>query len=349
MSSEEPTIKELSVSRQTQKALENAGILYIKDVLLYSPTRLAEITGLSKETCERILDKAIEYLNKKRKTFMTLEELEKEEKQKQFMSTGSYSLNRLLHGGWAVGEVTELAGPYGSGKSQASFTALAIAFLEPLSRSEIEQVLSGETEDSQAGRKRKAKKKEVHWGLNTGDISAVIVDAERTFSVSRFRKILSRFELDEKEVLKRIIISRPENAWDQKKIIESLVGVVRENNVKLVVVDSLTKLPRADFSGQGELYMRQRLILDMVEKLRRIALNYGVVVLVTNQVVATPGTLYGRGYKPIGGHILAHTVDTRLLLTRLSDPYRKVLILDSSWLPPGECKIKITDQGITDA
>ena len=344
--SKEPTIHDLKLSRHTMNALESAGIYYIKDLLLYSPTRLAEITGLSKDTCERILDKAIEFLDQHRKRFLTLTELEKIEEEKTFMSTGAHSLNRLLQGGWRVGEVTELAGPYASGKSQACFTALATVFLPPISKKEIREILFG---DNQTRGKGSGKAKETHWGLNDGDISAVIIDSERTFSVHRFRKIIRRFKLDEKEVMKRVIISRPENAWDQKRIIESLIGVVRENNVKLIVVDSLTKLPRADFSGQGELYTRQRLILDMVEKLRRIAINYRTVVIVTNQVVATPGVLYGRGFKPIGGHILAHTVDTRLLLTRATDPYRKIIILDSSWLPPGECKIKITEEGIADA
>ncbi|MCR8433404.1 MAG: hypothetical protein QXH55_03330 [Candidatus Korarchaeota archaeon] len=341
--SKEYTVHELKLQKQTLAALESAGIYYIKDILLYSPTRLAEITGLSKETCEKILDKAIEFLDQHRKRFMPIAELEKTSEKKRFMSTGAHALNRLLQGGWCVGEVTELAGPYGSGKSQACFTALATVFLPSMSQKEIQEILQ-ETEQGEA---RKGNQKE-HWGLNDGDISAVIIDSERTFSVNRFKKIIKRFNLDEKEVMKRIIISRPENAWDQKRIIESLVSVVRENNAKLVVVDSLTKLPRADFSGQGELYARQRLILDMAEKLRRIAINYEAVVLVTNQVVASVGTI-GLGFKPTGGHVLGHTVDTRLLLVRATDPYRRVSIMDSSWLPPGECKIKITDEGIADA
>ena len=291
---------------------------------------------------------------------MTLEEFEKEKGERKFISTGSYSLNRILEGGWCVGEVTELAGPYATGKSQAVYTALATVFLPPLNPKEIRNILFGVEESAKSGeaeghtestkKTRKRKMKQVHWGLNSsGDISAVIVDAERTFDVNRFKKILDRFGLDYRDILKRVFITRPESAWDQRKVIEGLVKVVRENYVKLVIVDSLTKLPRADFSGQGELYARQRLILDMVEKLRRIAVNYNIVVLITNQVVATPSVLYGRGYKPIGGHVLAHTVDTRLLMVRLNDPYRKVMVLDSSWLPPGECKIRISEQGIMDA
>ena len=354
----EPTIRMLKgLRKDVRDALEAIGIYYIKDLLLYSPNRLSELTGISKERCEKILDMAIAYLDEQRKKIMTLEEFQKVRGERIFISTGSHSLNRILHGGWSVGEVTELAGPYATGKSQAVYTALATVFLPPISKNEINEVLYGGEEEKEEGeaekstrRTRKKKVKEIHWGLNSGDnISAVIVDAERTFDINRFKKILKRFELEEREILKRIFITRPESAWDQRKVIEGLVKVVRENNVKLVVVDSLTKLPRADFSGQGELYARQRLIFDMVEKLRRIAVNYRIVVLITNQVVATPSVLYGRGYKPIGGHVLAHTVDTRLLMVRLNDPYRKVMILDSSWLPPAECKIRISEEGIMDA
>ena len=120
----EPTIKELKgIRKDTREALESIGIYYIKDLLLYSPSRLSELTGISKERCEKILDMAIEYLDQQRKKIMTLEEFEKTRGERRFISTGAYTLNRILGGGWCVGEVTELAGPYATGKSQAVYTA----------------------------------------------------------------------------------------------------------------------------------------------------------------------------------------------------------------------------------
>jgi len=257
------------------------------------------------------------------------------------MSTGAYSLNRILRGGWCVGEVTEIAGEYASGKSQTVYTALAIAFLPPMDTEKIRELLFGGEE------KRKKKREKVHYGLNEGDMTVLLIDAERTFNWERFRKIVERFNLDKDHVKERFYIYRPRNSWELKAEIDRLHRFVKNNNTKLVVVDSLTKLPRADFSGVGQLYERQRLILEMAEKLRRIAQTYELVVLITNQVVATPGAL-GLGYKPVGGHVLGHTVDTRLLLIR-SGELRKVRILDSSWLPPDECKIRITEGGIDDA
>ena len=197
----------------------------------------------------------------------------------------------------------------------------------------------------EGGRKRK-KRSLRHYGLNDGDVNVLLIDAERTFNWQRFATILKRFDLSLDEVADHFYIYRPRNSWELKGEVDRLYRVVKKNRIKLVAIDSITKLPRADFSGVGQLYERQRLILEMIEKLRRIAQTYNIVVLVTNQVVAVPGA-FGLGYRPVGGHVLGHTVDTRLLLVK-SGEHRKAIILDSSWLPPGECKIKITDGGIDD-
>jgi len=42
------------IGSTTKKKLVNAGILYIKDVLMFSPTRLSELTGMSEETTEKL-------------------------------------------------------------------------------------------------------------------------------------------------------------------------------------------------------------------------------------------------------------------------------------------------------
>ncbi len=322
------TIDELKdISAHSRKKLKNAGILYLKDLLIFTPKRLAEFAGMSEELAEKIINKALDFLEKKEKEefwFKKAGELEeKEEKHRIFLHTGARALDEILGGGWAAGEVTELAGEYRSGKSQTCFTAIATAFLPP-----------------------------EEGGLNDGDIGVVIIDSENTFSVKRMEKIFQRFDIDPKFAKERIHVGRPKNSIHQLRMIEKLIKYVKEWNVKLIIVDSLTKHPRADFSGRKELYDRQRIILSMVEKLRRMAISYNIVVLTTNQVVAVPNAApyKGRTIAPIGGHVLAHNVDTRLMLFVVSEKKntRKARIIDSSWLPPGEAYIKITDAGITD-
>jgi len=324
MSKNEPTINDLtSVSERTKRKLKSAGIYFLKDLMLFHPLRLAEMLKMTEETANKIYEEALTILenyNKIEYGFVKISELEEEEKNKVFLHTGSKALDKILNGGWASGEVTELAGEYATGKSQTCYTAIGSVFLPP-----------------------------DEGGLNSDDdIGVAVIDTENTFTLRRMIPIFKRFNIDPKKTEDKIWVARPKNTYHQLKAIERLVQIVKDLNVKLIIVDSLTKLPRVDFTGRGQLYDRQRIIISMVEKLRRLALMYNIIVLVTNQVVAVPDVVYGRKYEPVGGHVLAHNVDTRLLLSRSSENIRKVRIIDSSWLPPADTKIAITEAGITD-
>ncbi len=324
MADKEPTIDNLtSISSRTKKKLRDAGIFFLKDLMLFHPLRLVEMLGISEETANKIYEEALRILEEYDRIeygFVKLSELEEREKEKVFLHTGSKNLDNILMGGWSSGEVTELAGEYATGKSQTCYTAIGTVFLPP--------------EDG---------------GLNTEEnIGVAVLDTENTFSFQRMIPIFRRFDIDPAQAKERIWVARPKNTYHQLKAIEKLVKIVKDLNVRLIIVDSLTKLPRADFTGRGQLYDRQRIIISMIEKLRRLALMYNLVILVTNQVVAVPDVRFGRKYEPVGGHVLAHNVDTRLLMSRGSKNIRNVKIIDSSWLPPAETKIAITDAGITD-
>jgi DNA repair protein RAD51 len=52
------------------------------------------------------------------------------------------------------------------------------------------------------------------------------------------------------------------------------------------VVDSATALYRTDFSGRGELSARQMHLAKFMRSLLRLCDEFGVAVVITNQVVA---------------------------------------------------------------
>ena len=307
----------------TKRKLISAGIIYIKDVLMFSPARLAELTGISEETAEKVIKNAIKYLEKKEAGFSFIEASKIDDKIEvgKFLHTGSKKFDKILGGGYASKTITELCGEYRSGKTQCCLTATVTAFLPP----------------DQGGLCDESPSK----------MTVVFIDTEQTFTKKRILEIAKRFELKE-NILDSILVGRPLSAYHQMQMINDLVKLVKRRNVKLVIVDSLTRLPRADFEGRGELYARQRLILAMVEKLKRLAQLYDIVVIITNQVMSRPDMFFGGHAVPIGGHVLAHNVDTRVMLIVKKDPIRVARIVDSAWLPPAECEIRITSQGITD-
>lgn len=88
-----------------------------------------------------------------------------------------------------------------------------------------------------------------------------------------------------------------------------------------------------------------------MRNLQRIADEFGVAVVVSNQVVATPdASMFTKDpLKPIGGNIMAHASTTRLRLRKGRGENRICKIYDSPTLPEGEAQFAITEQGIADS
>lgn len=85
--------------------------------------------------------------------------------------------------------------------------------------------------------------------------------------------------------------------------------------------------------------------------LQRMADEFGIAVVMTNQVVAQVdgGAMFaGPTQKPIGGNIIAHASTTRLSLKKGRGESRICKIYDSPCLPEGEACFAITNEGIDD-
>ena len=84
------------------------------------------------------------------------------------------------------------------------------------------------------------------------------------------------------------------------------------------MVDSATALYRSDYTGRAELSDRQIHLGQFLRQLTRLAEEFGVAVVITNQVVANPdGMSFSKdNTKPIGGNIIAHASTTRLKLRK---------------------------------
>jgi meiotic recombination protein DMC1 len=58
---------------------------------------------------------------------------------------------------------------------------------------------------------------------------------------------------------------------------------------QLLVVDSLMGLFRVDYQGRGELSERQQKVGALMARLNKLADEFNIAVVVTNQVMADPG------------------------------------------------------------
>lgn len=88
-------------------------------------------------------------------------------------------------------------------------------------------------------------------------------------------------------MLDNVATARAYNTDHQTQLLIKAAAMMSESRYALLVVDSATALYRTDFSGRGELANRQIHLGLFLRHLQRLADEFGIAVVITNQVVAS--------------------------------------------------------------
>jgi len=265
--------------------------------------------------------KALELIQTARSTiavsFIRADELLKMRQNVLRLTTGSKTMDELLGGGLETQTITEFYGEYGSGKSQLCHQ-LCVNVQLPHERG----------------------------GLGG---AALYVDTENTFRTERIVQMAQHLGIDPEEVAKKIIFAEAYTSDHQMFLLENADKVIKENTIRLIIVDSLTSHFRSEYLGREMLAERQQKLNKHMHRLIRLARAFNAVAVVTNQVMAKPDVFFGDAVHPVGGHIVAHTSHTRVFLRKSARGLVRVARLVSSpYLPEGESVFKITGSGVED-
>ena len=99
--------------------------------------------------------------------------------------------------------------------------------------------------------------------------------------------------MDPTTVLKSIAVCKVYNSSHLELIVKDLGKYITDFKARLVIVDSIISLHRAEFAGRGTLSDRQQRLNTMLHKIIRLAEIYNISVVITNQVQASPDTFFG--------------------------------------------------------
>lgn len=184
-------------------------------------------------------------------------------------------------------------------------------------------------------------------GLNGG---ALYIDTENTFRIERIVQMAKFLALDPDEVVERIIYAEAYNSDHQILLLEKADKVIKENNIRLIIIDSLTAHFRSEYVGRQSLPERQQKLNKHMHKLLRLARAFNAAAVVTNQVMARPDEYFSAmAVLPVGGHIVGHTSHTRIYIRKAAGKNTRITRLVSSpYLPEGEAIFKITENGVED-
>ncbi|MBI4176571.1 MAG: DNA repair and recombination protein RadA [Candidatus Aenigmarchaeota archaeon] len=302
------------VGEKTAEKLKNSGYVDMMALAAAGINELADAASLGSETAAKIIEAA------RRKLKMGFEPASEVLKRRQKIgkiTTGSKNLDALLGGGVESQAITEFHGAFGSGKSQLAHQ-LAVNVQLPLEQG------------GQAGK-------------------AVFIDTEQTFRPERIMDMAKALGLDPQEALENVFVARAYNSDHQMLLIEKAEEIIRNNNVKLIVIDSLTSTFRSDYTGRGTLADRQQKLNRHLHRLQRLADVHNIVVYVTNQVMSRPDILFGDPTAPIGGHIVGHQATYRVYLRKSKGEKRIAKLIDSPNLPEGETIFRVSLEGVRDS
>jgi DNA repair protein RadA len=314
------------ISQHLISKLQGAGIQSVSDLASTTTSELLEdyysnydegAKGIDEQTISQLIIKAKQKLTENGvlyKELTTAEDMLEVRKSLVKFSTGSKSFDLFLEGGIETQALTEIAGEYGSGKSQLCYT-LCVTANSRLSENGI-----------------------------------IFVDTENAFRVERVHQIAESRGLNPEEIMKRIFVCRIYYSAHLETVIRSLAKSIEQYKARLVIINSIISLHRAEFPGRETLAERQQRLNAILHKLIRLAEIYNVAVVYTNQVQAQPDNFYGNGFdsmRAAGGNIMGHASTYRIFL-RKAGHNRVATMLDSPYHAFSQVRFSIGEEGIKD-
>lgn len=315
-SGKEPQLTDLpGIGPAVAAKLESAGIYDMMSLAVMGPAELADIAGVGPAVARKAIQASRKMLDL---GFMNGAEFAERRANISYITTGSKELDSLLGGkGVQSKAITEAFGAFGSGKTQLG-SMLAVNVQLPL---------------EQGGANGKC----------------VFIDTEGTFRPARIKQIAEGIGADPEKVLKNIFVARAFNSDHQILLLEKISEMVKNGEqIKLLIVDSLTAHFRAEFSGRGQLADRQQKLNKYLHNLMKLAEQHNLAVYVTNQVMANPALMFGDPTTAIGGNIVAHASTYRMYLRRGKKDSRVAKLIDSPDLPDNEAVFFVSEKGIID-
>jgi len=302
------------VGDTTVKKLQDAGIVSIRTLAIYPLMKLMEDAAIVEKTAKKII-KAAQDIEKM--GFKSADIIWEKRRQMHRLTTNSSNLDEILAGGIEPGSVTEFYGEYRTGKTQIAHQ-LCVNVQLPYEEGGLEG-------------------------------NALYIDTEATFRPERIIHMAEAKDLDYNKTLQNIIVGRAYNSDHQVLLVQEATKIIKEKNIKLVVVDSIIGHFRSEYVGRGTLANRQQTLNVHIHDLLRLTEIFDeLAVIFTNQVSSKPDVFYGNPTVATGGHIIAHGATVRIYLRKGKGEQRVAKIIDAPHLAEADAVFSITDEGIKD-
>ena len=177
-------------------------------------------------------------------------------------------------------------------------------------------------------------------------LKVVYIDSDRSFTQQRFDQIAGNQSADISEL---ITLFFPETFSEQRRIVESLESYVT-SKLGLVIVDSVSSLYRAAFSGADSIFSLNRDLSRQVAYLRELASSHNISCVITSQVhsrlTAGPADI-----EPVARRTVFHFPRVILRIKSTPKPSVKEFVLqrnDGADVARTSCLVAIKENGLVE-
>ncbi|GAB4316435.1 MAG: hypothetical protein Kow0069_18630 [Promethearchaeota archaeon] len=239
------------------------------------------------------------------------------------MRTGIDAFDSLLGGGFLAGEMVEIFGEFGTGKTQLCHFFSVKHVVDALLGANLA-------------------------GSDATHTSALYFDGEGSFRPERLAQISLNFGVKPEEVLKRVYCGRVDTFSGLIQAVKDLVRGDVPAAPGLVVMDGVTQAYReaaAESGGTGALLRRQ--LVALAETLSEYASRNGIPIVLASPVTSASGKY--PPVRPVADFLLGYWFKERFFLKKevYGGTERRCLsLVNSSHRPPGRLELVIHEGGI---
>ena len=229
--------------------------------------------GLEQAQARKIIDAARKHIDRVGIKFQTADVIMREHQLRLKLRTHVQSFDEMIGGGFESSTVTIAHGKYGHGKTQLAHQLAAYALTTP--------------------------------ELKNGKV--LYIDTENTFRPERLLQLVTALGGD-KTCLSRVIHAEAHSSSHQQLIIDHTGSVIKKENVRLLILDSLTAHFRSEFIGREMLARRQQTLNKHLQKISQLTRMFNLITFVTTQEIDIPaqGYMGAAESRGAGGNILFH-------------------------------------------
>ncbi len=180
-------------------------------------------------------------------------------------------------------------------------------------------------------------------------VSTLFIDTEDTFRPERIQEIAyTGYNLNDSTIFSRIRVLKATSTDLIYSMLRKIDAEGLDREIKLIIVDSLTKHIRLDLGNDdiSNIQVRDKL-KRILGYLQEITIKHNIVTILISQVTGFTATDTVFTERPIMEYVLNHYVDEIIYLSKINDE-RWAYLVNSNTHPNRKISFTISSSGITD-